>query len=54
MPCRHVEVPHLDVSSTDLRQRIADGRPLDFLVTPPVMRVIAERALYGEPVGSRR
>ena len=54
VPCRHVEVPHLDVSSTDLRQRIADGRPLDFLVTPPVMRVIVERALYGEPVGSRR
>lgn len=52
--CTHVEVPHLDVSSTDLRQRIADGRPLDFLVTPPVLRVIAERALYAEPVGSRR
>lgn len=54
IPCRHVEVPHLDVSSTDLRQRIADGRPLDFLVTPPVLAVIAERALYAEPAGSRR
>lgn len=46
IPCRHVEVPHLDVSSTDLRQRIANGRPLDFLVTPPVLAVIAERGLY--------
>ncbi len=58
IPCRHVEVPHLDVSSTDLRRRIADGRPLDFLVTPPVLRVIAERALYvgssAAPVGSSR
>lgn len=54
VPCRHVEVPHLDVSSTDLRQRIVDGRPLDFLVTQPVLQVIAERALYAETAGSRR
>jgi nicotinate-nucleotide adenylyltransferase len=54
VPCRHVEVPHLDVSSTDLRRRFTDGRPLDFLVTPPVMRVISERSLYAEPAGSRR
>ncbi len=54
IPCRHVEVPHLDVSSTDLRQRIAQGRPLDFLVTPPVLAVIADRSLYAEPAGSRR
>lgn len=52
--CRHVEVPHLEVSSTDLRQRIVDGRPLDFLVTPPVLAVIAERSLYAEPAGSLR
>lgn len=41
-----VEVPSLDISSTDLRRRVADGRPLDFLVTPPVIRVIRERGLY--------
>lgn len=52
--CRHVEVPHLDVSSTDLRQRIMDGRPLDFLVTQPVLSVINERSLYREPAGSPR
>lgn len=42
----HVEVPHLEVSSTDLRARTADGRPLDYLVTEPVLAVIAERGLY--------
>lgn len=53
VPCRHVEVPHLEVSSTDLRQRLADGRPLDFLVTPPVLQVIRERSLYIETAGAR-
>jgi nicotinate-nucleotide adenylyltransferase len=47
---RILEVPRLDVSSTDLRARVADGRPLDFLVTPPVVRVIRERRLYA-PIG---
>jgi nicotinate-nucleotide adenylyltransferase len=42
-----VEVPHLDVSSSDLRARAADGRPLDYLVTDEVLAVIAERRLYG-------
>jgi nicotinate-nucleotide adenylyltransferase len=42
----HVEVPHLEVSSTDLRQRVADGRPLDYLVTQPVLDLIADRGLY--------
>ena len=41
-----VEVPRLEVSSTDLRARCADGRPLDYLVTEPVLDVIAERGLY--------
>jgi nicotinate-nucleotide adenylyltransferase len=42
-----VEVPRLEVSSTDLRARFVDGRPLDFLVTPPVLDVIRRRGLYG-------
>lgn len=41
-----VEVPRLEVSSTDLRARFVDGRPLDYLVTEPVLDVIAERRLY--------
>lgn len=41
-----VEVPRLEVSSTDLRERWRDGRPLDYLVTEDVLVVIAERGLY--------
>lgn len=43
---RVVEVPRLEVSSTDLRARFVDGRPLDWLVTPPVVHVIRQRGLY--------
>lgn len=42
-----VEVPRLEVSSTDLRERFVDGRPLDYLVSNEVLKVIAERGLYG-------
>jgi nicotinate-nucleotide adenylyltransferase len=42
----HVEVPRLEVSSTDLRARVREGRPLDYLVTEPVLDIIAERGLY--------
>ena len=49
-----VESPRLEVSSTDLRARFVDGRPLDYLVTDPVLRVIAARGLYGTTrVGAR-
>lgn len=41
-----VEVPRLEVSSTDLRARVRDGRPLDYLVTEPVLDIIAVRNLY--------
>jgi len=50
----HVEVPRLEVSSTDLRMRFIDGRPLDYLVTEPVLDVIRMRSLYSEHVGSAR
>lgn len=43
---RFVEIPNLDISSTDLRARAADGRPLDFLVPDAVIRCIRERGLY--------
>lgn len=43
-----VEVPHLEVSSTDLRDRAADGRPLDFLVPAAVQELIFELGLYQE------
>lgn len=41
-----VEVPRLEVSSTDLRDRCRDGRPLDYLVTEPVLDVIRSLGLY--------
>ena len=41
-----VEVPRLEVSSTDLRNRFGDGRPLDYLVTDEVLAVVRERGLY--------
>lgn len=42
-----VEVPHVEVSSTDLRARVLDGRPLDFLLTPAVIAELAARNMYG-------
>lgn len=43
-----VEVPALEVSSTDLRARAADGRPLDYLVPEEAVRCIRARGLYAE------
>jgi nicotinate-nucleotide adenylyltransferase len=45
-----VEVPRLEVSSTDLRARAVDGRPLDYLVTHEVAAWIEEHGLYQEDV----
>ncbi len=42
-----VEIPALEISSTDLRDRAATGRPLDFLVPADAIRVIRQRNLYG-------
>lgn len=42
-----VESPRLEVSSTDLRARFSDGRPLDYLLTKPVLDEIYARGLYG-------
>lgn len=44
------EVPRLEVSSTDLRARVAEGRPLDYLLTPAVITAIATRGLYSAQV----
>lgn len=44
-----VAVPRLDVSSTDLRQRIGRGAPIDFLVPPGAVRVIRRHRLYTRP-----
>jgi nicotinate-nucleotide adenylyltransferase len=41
-----LETPRLEVSSTDLRARVGDGRPLDYLLTPAVIECIDARGLY--------
>jgi len=41
-----VEIPGLDVSASDLRERAAEGRPLDFLVPAPAIDVIRRMNLY--------
>jgi nicotinate-nucleotide adenylyltransferase len=41
-----IEIPDLEISSTDLRQRAATGRPLDYLVPPAAIRLMKDRALY--------
>ena len=47
-----VVVPHLEVSSTDLRARVTDGRPLDYLVPEDVLAEIRRRGLYQPSVAS--
>lgn len=41
-----VEVPRLEVSSTDLRARVLDGRPTTYLLPEKVICLIADRGLY--------
>jgi nicotinate-nucleotide adenylyltransferase len=41
-----VEIPALEISSTDLRERAATGRPLDYLVPEAAIHRLRERALY--------
>ena len=42
----HVQIPALEISSSDLRARAADGRPLDHLIPLPAIACIRERGLY--------
>jgi nicotinate-nucleotide adenylyltransferase len=41
-----VTVPNLEISSTDLRARAAQGRPLDYLVPEAAVRCIQARGMY--------
>lgn len=43
---QRVEVPRLEVSSTDLRARVRDGRPTTYLLPPAVRDMIVSRKLY--------
>lgn len=41
-----VHIPRLDIASSDLRERVARGEPIDCLVPAGAVRVIRERHLY--------
>jgi nicotinate-nucleotide adenylyltransferase len=43
----------LEVSSSQVRERVRDGEPIDGLVAPAVAEYIAEHALYGATVAAR-
>jgi nicotinate-nucleotide adenylyltransferase len=43
-----LEGPHLDISASDIRARVAAGRPIDGLVPPPVAAYIEAHHLYRE------
>ena len=50
---RFFAMPRVDVSSSLVRRRVAEGRPIRWLVPDAVAAAIAERGLYRSPVGAR-
>ena len=50
---RFFSMPRIDVSSSLVRRRVAEGRPIRWLVPNGVAAAIAERGLYRAPVGAR-
>ncbi len=51
-PHRMVPLPMLDISSTDIRQRVRAGADISHLVPPAVARYIETHGLYRSPVRS--
>ena len=47
-PHESVALPMLDISSTEIRRRVATGQPIDDLVPATVARYIARHSLYRE------
>jgi nicotinate-nucleotide adenylyltransferase len=45
------DMPRIDVSSSSIRRRVADGRPIRYLVPDAVAEAIAEHGLYRQPAG---
>ncbi|MBI5232510.1 MAG: hypothetical protein HY876_10160 [Coriobacteriales bacterium] len=42
----YMEVPALAISSTDIRARVGDGRPIRYLTPEPVVAYVHKHALY--------
>ena len=42
----YIDIPRLDISSSALRQRVREGRPVDYLVADAVADYIEQRRLY--------
>ena len=45
------DMPRIDVSSSAIRRRVAEGRPIRYLVPDSVAAAIAERGFYRQPAG---
>ncbi len=45
-----IRMPEIDVSSTEIRRRVAQGRPVRYLVPDPVLELIEAMDLYREAV----
>jgi nicotinate-nucleotide adenylyltransferase len=52
-PVTFLQDPHLGVSSTKIRTRLAAGRSIRYLVPDPVIADIGEHGLYARPPRSR-
>jgi nicotinate-nucleotide adenylyltransferase len=45
------DMPRIDVSSSGIRRRVAEGRPIRYLVPDAVAEAVAERGLYRQAAG---
>jgi nicotinate-nucleotide adenylyltransferase len=45
------DMPRIDISSSAIRRRVAEGRPIRYLVPDPVADAIARRSLYRTAAG---
>jgi len=44
--CEHVTIPYMDISSSDIRERVRSGESIDFLVRSSVRDIIYKEHLY--------
>ncbi len=50
----YIRIPELEISSTDIKQRIRDGKSVRFLLPDPVISYIREEDLYLDLIGRVR